>query len=98
MLESAPPKQAEFDAGDGLQFGLSLNTAKLELRVLSPWWISGKVDGHNLQILASKGRVEFSVARNSQIPRGVYPVTFSETHPDGVHYLANIEGINLGQD
>ena len=56
----------------------------------SSFWVAGKVDGTTLEILACKGRVGFSVSRDSGYAKGIYRIAFDQAHPDGSHYVIQL--------
>jgi hypothetical protein len=51
----------------------------------NPFWVAGKVNGLTSPptILSSKGRYTFTVTRATQIPSGVYKVSWTVAHPNG---------------
>jgi hypothetical protein len=55
----------------------------------SPFFCAGKVDGNDLSILSSMGRVGFTMSRHSISSNGVYKITFKSTNPFGSHYVIN---------
>jgi hypothetical protein len=64
--------------------------------VSNPFWCAGKVDGSNLNILGSSGRVGFTVSRGNNQTAGVYMITFDIQHPSGEHYVINTTTQNNG--
>ena len=63
--------------------------ANIELSInqsaLSPFWVAGKIDS-NGTMLTSKGRYSFTSILEST---GVYLISFTPSHPDGIHYVIN---------
>jgi hypothetical protein len=53
--------------------------------IANPFWVAGKVNGLTSPptILSSKGRYTFTVTRSTQIPSGVYKVSWTVAHPNG---------------
>ena len=53
--------------------------------IANPFWVAGKVNGLTSPptILSSKGRYTFTVTRATQIPSGVYKVSWTVAHPNG---------------
>ena len=53
----------------------------------NPFWVAGIVDGNNLNIIATKGQVSFTVSRLTNYPTGVYKITYDQPHPDGANHI-----------
>jgi hypothetical protein len=58
----------------------------------SPFFCAGVVDGTTLQILASQGRVGFTVQRMQNYSAGVYRIFYTSPHPNGNNYTVLITG------
>ena len=72
LSSSTDPKNANI--------ALSINQT-----ALNPFWCAGKVKATTpITILSSKGRVGFTVTRESL---GIFIITFSQPHPDGKDYV-----------
>ena len=69
-----------------MQFGVDLATGALELKMLSPFWVAGKV-ASNGTVLSASGRHSFMVAR---LAAGVCKITWTTTHPLGRHYIYTV--------
>jgi hypothetical protein len=56
----------------------------------SPFWVSGKVDGNNLNIISSRGISGFNVSRptTGTFPIGVYYIEFNIPY-DNANYVIN---------
>jgi hypothetical protein len=52
----------------------------------TPFWCAGKVNGANATVIASKGRVGYSV---SKVSIGTYLITFNTAHPDDSDYIVS---------
>ena len=101
MFGAQSPLQKVLNTGGVI--GLRINPgADLEVRDLhlrgdltlggtmpSPFFCAGKVDGNDLSILSSMGRVGFTMSRHSISSTGVYKITFKSTNPFGSHYVIN---------
>jgi hypothetical protein len=53
----------------------------------SPYWVCGIFDGNDLTKLADTGRYPFTVTRPSGTTVGVFRVSWSTPHPQGVNYI-----------
>ena len=53
----------------------------------NPFWVAGIVDGTNMNIIATKGQVSFTVSRLTNYPTGVYKITYDQPHPDGANHI-----------
>ena len=53
----------------------------------NPFWVAGIVDGTNMNIIATKGQVSFTVSRLTNYPVGVYKITYDQPHPDGANHI-----------
>jgi hypothetical protein len=96
LSTSLAGKESAFVAISPLQKVINISTGDIELRSLSPFWGAGRVNGavSTPTILASKGRVGFSVSRrNNNI--GQFTITFAGDHPDGANYV--IDAIQQGK-
>ena len=60
----------------------------------NPYWVAGMVDGNNLNILATKGQVGFTVSRITNYPTGVYKITYNQAHPDGANHVVLVHSRN----
>ena len=59
----------------------------------SPYWVAGRVNGINQQILSSKGGNSFTFARKQT---GYYRMTWSTPHPDGDNFIVFAQGEGMG--
>jgi hypothetical protein len=54
----------------------------------SPFFCAGRVNGENMTILSSRGRVDFTFTRPSGFPTGVYRITFNTPAPDANYVIS----------
>jgi hypothetical protein len=56
----------------------------------SPFWVCGIFDGNDLAKLADTGRHPFTVTRPSGSTVGIFRVSWSTPHPQGVNYITHV--------
>jgi hypothetical protein len=56
--------------------------------VSNPFWVAGKVNGNNLDVINSAGRYGYTVSRPATFPTGVYKITFDYAYTHS-HYIIN---------
>jgi hypothetical protein len=56
----------------------------------SPYWVCGIFDGNDLAKLADTGRHPFTVTRPSGSTVGIFRVSWSTPHPQGVNYIIHV--------
>jgi hypothetical protein len=57
----------------------------------SPFFCAGRVNGENMTILSSRGRVGFTFTRPSGYPTGVYKITFATAAPDADYVISAVQ-------
>jgi hypothetical protein len=80
-----------FTAVAPLKKVLNFQTGQLELRMDSPFFCAGRVNGENMTISSSRGRVGFTFTRPSGYPTGVYRITFAEAAPDANYVISAVQ-------
>jgi hypothetical protein len=74
--------EPNFIAVEPLQKVVNLQSGQIELRVASPYHCAGRVNGINVTVGSSTGRVGYTVARASGQGTGVYQITFDTPAPN----------------
>jgi hypothetical protein len=77
-----------FTAVDPLYKNLNLQTGAYELKVRSPFWCAGRVNGATLATVASIGRVGYTVSRPDGFPVGVYEIRFASPAPNNNYVIS----------
>jgi hypothetical protein len=102
LLDLISAKQPAFWAVAPLSTVFNFGTSQFEMRLdtgsLNPFWSAGKVEGSNLGIRSTAGRVPFTLSRGGGEPAGRFRIAFAQPHPAGTHYtiLTTLETTNLG--
>jgi hypothetical protein len=82
-------REPAFTAVAPLQKVVNFQTGQLELRVISPFWVAGKVGG-DANVVVSRGQVGFTCTR---IATGNFRVDFASPHPDGADYVVVVTSV-----
>jgi hypothetical protein len=76
-----------FTAVSPLQKVLNIQTGQLELRMDSPFYCAGRVNGITATVGSSTGRVGYTIARASGQATGVYVITFATPAPSNDYVI-----------